>query len=272
VLVVCRSQMHFGAETPLTAASGFSFGPSGRTRCMLVGSNDRAIDIVHGPVDLALGIGLLLHGLKETLPDTRFAPAIETAGHRAPRTIAFRQIAPRGTGAQHPQDAVEDASMIQSGSTRLRFLRWKQRLEPLPLRVGEFFAFHTGECTPPARVCKHALVLQLYFWPRTPFVVIKLSHPLVPAPPRGPFQNVTDGLLGRQHKAPEEAANLGDAQWDPPLRAALNAARLCNGPWSNIFLGSALSCRYPARTIVSSAYAHMAKVICRYHPAQLRTS
>jgi len=157
VLVVCRSQMHFGAETPLTAASGFSFGPSGRTRCMLVGSNDRAIDIVHGPGDLALGIGLLLHGLKETLPDTRFAPAIETAGHRAPRTIAFRQIAPRGTGAQHPQDAVEDASMIQSGSTRLRFLRWKQRLEPLPLRVSEFFAFHTGECTPPARVCKHAL-------------------------------------------------------------------------------------------------------------------
>src|SRR5262245_23285958 len=126
---------------------------------MLVGSNDRAIDIVYGPVDLALGIGLLLHGLKETLPDTRFAPAIETTGHRAPRTIAFRQIAPRGTGAQHPQDAVEDASMIQSGSTRLRFLRWKQRLEPLPLGVGEFFAFHTGECTPPARVCKHALVL-----------------------------------------------------------------------------------------------------------------
>src|SRR4030095_12065700 len=125
---------------------------------MLVGSNDRAIDIVNGPVDLALGIGVLLHGLKETLPDTRFAPAIETAGHSAPRTIAFRQIAPRGTGAQHPQDAVEDASMIQSGWTLLSFLRWKQRLEPLPLRVGEFFAFHTGECTPPARVCKHALV------------------------------------------------------------------------------------------------------------------
>jgi hypothetical protein len=40
----------------------------------------------------------------------------------------------------------------------LRFWRWKQRLEPLPWRVGAFFAFHTGECTPPARVCKHALV------------------------------------------------------------------------------------------------------------------
>src|SRR5262245_44533037 len=124
---------------------------------MLMGSHDRAIDIVHGPGDLARGLGLLLHGLKETLPETRFAPAIETAGHRAPRTIACRQSAPRGTNAQHPQDAVEEAAMIQSGSTRVRFLRWKQRLEPLPLRVGACFAFHTGECTPPARVCKHAL-------------------------------------------------------------------------------------------------------------------
>jgi hypothetical protein len=41
----------------------------------------------------------------------------------------------------------------------LRFLRGKQRLEPLPLRVGEFFAFHTDSCPPPARVCQHALVL-----------------------------------------------------------------------------------------------------------------
>ena len=120
--------------------------------------------------------------------------------------------------------------------------------------------------------CQSGLVLQLYFWPCTPFVVIQLSHPLVPAPPRGPFQHVTDGLLGRQHKSPEEAANLGDAQRDPPLRAALNAARLCNGIWASLFLGSALSCRYPARTTVSSTYAHMAKVICRYHPVQLRTS
>jgi hypothetical protein len=118
----------------------------------------------------------------------------------------------------------------------------------------------------------NAIVLQLYFWPCTLFVVITLGHALVPAPPRGPFQHLTDGLLGRQHKSPEEAAHLGDAQWDPPLRAALNAARLCHGTWSNIFLGSALACRYPARTTVSSAYAPMAKVICRYHPAQLRTS
>ena len=45
-----------------------------------------------------------------------------------------------------------------------------------------------------------------------------------------------------------------------------------NGTWASIFLGSARSCRAPARTTVSSAYAHMAKVICRYHLVQLRTS
>jgi hypothetical protein len=116
------------------------------------------------------------------------------------------------------------------------------------------------------------MVLQLYFWACTPFVVIKLGYPLVPAPPRGPYKNVADSLLGRQYAPPEEAAHLGDAQRDPPLRAALHAARLCNGTWASIFAGSARSCRCPARTTVSSAYAHRAMVIGRDHPVQLRTS
>jgi hypothetical protein len=47
--------------------------------------------------------------------------------------------------------------MVQSRSSRVRFLRRKQRLEPLPLRVCQLFSFHTDECTPPVRVCKHAL-------------------------------------------------------------------------------------------------------------------
>jgi hypothetical protein len=41
----------------------------------------------------------------------------------------------------------------------MRFLGWKQRLESLPLLIGEFFASHTGKYTQPYRVCKHALVL-----------------------------------------------------------------------------------------------------------------
>ena len=160
-LGVCRSPRHFGAATPLTVASGLRCGPAGRTRGLLVGANERAIDIVPGPVDRALGIGVLRHGRKETWPETRLAPAIATAG---PGLHAPGLHAPERSGTARPgargaasTDAGEAASMSQSGATRWRFLRWKQRLGTAPWRVGAFLAFHTGECTPPARVCKHAL-------------------------------------------------------------------------------------------------------------------
>jgi len=65
---------------------------------MLMRSNDRTIDIMDIPVDVALSIGLLLHRLKETLSETGFAPAIEAAGYSAPTPIALGHITPGGTG------------------------------------------------------------------------------------------------------------------------------------------------------------------------------
>jgi hypothetical protein len=102
VVLICCSEVNFGAEPPLTAASGFGFSSSGRTRCMLMRSNERAIDIVTVPGDFALGIGLLLHRLQETLPETGFLPAIEAAGHGAPTPIALGNITPGGTGTENP--------------------------------------------------------------------------------------------------------------------------------------------------------------------------
>src|SRR5688572_4778132 len=104
---------------------------------MVMRSSDRAIDVMNVPVDVALGIRLLLHGLKETWPDTSFLPAIEAACPGTPTPIALGQITPWSTGTQNPQDAIDDASMDQSRSTGWRFLRRKQRFEPLPLRVGQ---------------------------------------------------------------------------------------------------------------------------------------
>ena len=101
-----------------------------------MGSNNRAIDKMEGPVKLSGGISLLLDRGKEPVPDASVAPAIEAARHRAPTPIAPGQIAPWGTGAQNPQDAIDDALMGQSRSTGFRFLRRKQWFEPLPLRVG----------------------------------------------------------------------------------------------------------------------------------------
>jgi hypothetical protein len=90
---------------------------------MLVSLNDRAIDIINGPVHFTSGIGLLLNALKEVLPDASFAPAIETTGYGAPGAIAFEQITPGGTGTQNLQHAVEGASAVRSGPTGFRFLR-----------------------------------------------------------------------------------------------------------------------------------------------------
>jgi len=89
---------------------------------MLVGPNNGAIDILHVPVDVAVGVGLGLHRREQLLPDPRVLPAIKPTGDRAPGAIAFGQIAPGSTGAQNPENPIEDASMIYSRSAGLRFL------------------------------------------------------------------------------------------------------------------------------------------------------
>ena len=136
VLVARSPKMHFGAEAALASTQGFRFRSFGRAGRVLMSANDGAIDIMNRPVQLTSGMGLLLDRLKEALPEAGSAPAIEAAGYGLPGAVAFGHVAPGGTGAQQPQDAVDHASVVQIRSTRSRFLRRKQRLEPLPLRVG----------------------------------------------------------------------------------------------------------------------------------------
>ena len=75
VFVARRAQMNLGAEAALASAQGFRLGSFGRTCGVLVSSHDGAINIMNRPVQLAIGIGLLLDGLKEALPDAGSAPA-----------------------------------------------------------------------------------------------------------------------------------------------------------------------------------------------------
>jgi hypothetical protein len=65
-------------------------------------SDDGAVDIVKGPVELAIAIGLLLERIKDSAEDTRLLPAVEAAGHRPPGTITLRKIPPRGSSAEDP--------------------------------------------------------------------------------------------------------------------------------------------------------------------------
>jgi len=120
------ADMHFGAETALTAAKRFGLrapgvGPSG----MLVCPDNGAIHIVELPVKLLCGVGTLLDGSKEASPDARLAPAIEAASDGGPAAIPFGEVTPWGACADDPQDAIEDATMVGGWASCVRFLRRK---------------------------------------------------------------------------------------------------------------------------------------------------
>ena len=109
------------------------------------------------PVDLAIGVGLRLDCRQELTPDASLLPAVEAAGHGTPRAIAFGQIPPGSPSAQNPENPIENAAMIDGWTTCLRFLWGEQRLQPLPLRMGQISSVHTYQYNEVNRVCKHAL-------------------------------------------------------------------------------------------------------------------
>ena len=94
----------------------------------------------------------------------------------------------------------------------------------------------------------------------------------MPAAPYGPSQNPFDALLRRKHETPEEMTYLANAQWHPSPREVLKVVRLLRREPGEIFFNGGAAGRCAARSTVNSAYAHIANVLCRYHPVQLRTS
>jgi hypothetical protein len=94
----------------------------------------------------------------------------------------------------------------------------------------------------------------------------------MPAAPVGPGQDRVGGLLHRQDHAPAAAAPLLNAQREPRPRPALNAVKRLRGCRGGRLWFHASSALAPARSTVSRANAPMARVLCRYHPVQLRTA
>jgi hypothetical protein len=130
----------------LVSDQGLRFlGPLFCTGSVLVGTNDGAIDEMDAPIKVACTIGLGLERRKDVVPDAFLAPAIVTTRDRADGTIALRQRWPGCAGAQDPQDAVDNPTMIFIWPTSMRFLRWEQRLEARPLFVCEIMSVHTAQ-------------------------------------------------------------------------------------------------------------------------------
>jgi len=103
---------------------------------MLMRPDDRAIDVVDAPVDLASLIRLLLERGQKPVPDPGLLPAVEATGDRPPGTITLGQVPPGRPGLEDPEDAIDDPPMVMVGPTHARFLWWENWLQALPLRFG----------------------------------------------------------------------------------------------------------------------------------------
>lgn len=125
----CRTDVDFRTAAALTATERFrlralGMGPSR----VLVRADDGAIPVVDIPGQLRCGVGLSLDRSQEASPEARLAPAGEAAGDSGPAAIPLREVTPRGTGTDDPQDAVQDASVVSGGAASVWFLRRKQGL------------------------------------------------------------------------------------------------------------------------------------------------
>ena len=98
------------------------FCPSG----MLVCTHDGPIHIVEVPVEVSVGVGLLLDRREEALPEAGLAPARTPARDRAPMARSRRQITPGGASTEEPQDPVEDTSMRGGWTAGGRLVRREQ--------------------------------------------------------------------------------------------------------------------------------------------------
>jgi len=123
---------------------------------------------------------------------------------------------------------------------------------------GRVESLHTRFCSACGTLLSTTVVLQ---WLRCQCinccaatrVVIVFGAGLMPAPPVRPGQDVVRRLLHGQHHAPEEPANLLDAQWDARPRSALKAARLLPREGVGRLFFNASTAIAPARRTARSA-------------------
>src|ERR1700753_3413743 len=99
---------------------------------MLMYANNRGVDHLHR------GIMVTCQCAHELGPHACPSPPNETIVTGRVRTEVFWQVAPRCPGSQHPKDAIEDTTVINSWNAS-RLVR-QHRLNGKPFIVREFVA------------------------------------------------------------------------------------------------------------------------------------
>ena len=87
------------------------------------------------PVQIASRIGFALQGLEEAQPGAVSAPAYEAIVTGLMRSIALRDVAPGGTRAEPPENAVDHLAVV-APRLPLRGVGWEMRRERAPLSFG----------------------------------------------------------------------------------------------------------------------------------------
>jgi hypothetical protein len=113
-----------------------------------MGTDGGAIDTDHLPVDVARGIGVELEGLEDAFPAALSLPTKQAVVAGAPGAVALGQIAPGGTGAQHPENAVEHQAMIVVLAAALALGGGQQGSQAFPFLIGKVGACHSGQILP----------------------------------------------------------------------------------------------------------------------------
>src|SRR3546814_719993 len=103
-------------------------------RGLLVGANGGAVDHLDGAV-----VGGS-DGVHQVVPYACLPPSGEAVVTGGTWAIALRQVAPRRTGTQHPEDAVQHAPIIDARHPSR--LVGQQRLDHAPLEVGQVVSAH----------------------------------------------------------------------------------------------------------------------------------
>jgi len=105
-------------------------------------SNRRRIQAVAGIVGHRLG-----KGRGHRFPDAGLAPSSEALIDRHPLAVLLRQIAPRRTRSNAPQDALDDLPIVERGPALAPTLRRQKRFQQTPLGLVQIAA--TQSSLPP---------------------------------------------------------------------------------------------------------------------------
>ena len=94
--------------------------------------HDRAVDHLH------LAVVRLDNGIHQAIPDAGLAPPVEPIVGGRVRAVPLRQVAPGSAGAQHPKDAIEDATVLPRFAAPT--VLGKKRLDDIPFEICQVVA------------------------------------------------------------------------------------------------------------------------------------